>query len=112
MSGAVDVLIQRLTARVAAHDSSDKRGDPTWPVMIGAGDLAAVVEALTTPPARSYAEGVEDAAKLALTHSGMLALAQGHEDAEGQADRWYEGGKHAAQFLAGAIRTLPEKGVA
>lgn len=63
-----------------------------------------------TPQGRSYADGVEDAAKLALTHSGMLALAQGHEDAEGQADRWYEGGKHAAQFLSAAIATLPRGG--
>jgi len=66
----------------------------------------------TTPPARSYADGVEDAAKVALKHGGMLAMAQGHDDAEGQADRWYEGGKHSAQVIAAAIRLLSQEGKA
>lgn len=64
--------------------------------------------ALAAPPARTYAEGVEDAAKVALKHGSMLSLAQGHDDAEGQADRWYEGGKHSAQVIAAAIRLLSQ----
>ena len=66
----------------------------------------------TTPPARSYADGVEDAAKVALKHAGILDLAQGHEDAEGQADRWYDGGKHSGHVIAAAIRLLSQGGKA
>jgi len=48
----------------------------------------------------------ERCAVLCGKHAGILALAQGHEDAEGQEDRWYDGGKYAAKSLATAIRGI------
>lgn len=56
----------------------------------------------TTPPARSYANGVEDAAKVA-ENPGFI---------EARDTEWDEGVNYAKSYIAAAIRLLSQRGKA
>ncbi len=90
---------------LSMHDRMSKRGDKrAWRCRehaIAARDAAPVaIEALTTPPARSYADAIEDAAKVADDYA-LGALEGGEPLIEA-----------TAETIAAAIRLLSQGGKA